>query len=104
MLLPKQFDVPTKFLFVSPSGSNVGSVFVDRVVQDAGDTSFYFGQSCVAILSDSYLLIGARRLERAALGREKPFRYDLNEGQRAPHLPSEFAQKIAMRRTASLCG
>ena len=79
MLSPKQFNVPTKIHFASPEGADVGSVFVDCLVPHPGGISFYFGKSCVAILSESYLLIGPRQLDRSALREEKPFWYDPTE-------------------------
>lgn len=98
MFSPKQFNVPTKIDFVSPRRSVVGSVFVDRVVDHPGGTSFYLGQLCVAILSDSYLLIGTRQLERRALRQEKPFRHGprMKVSQRSPMRSS----KVAVRRIA----
>lgn len=76
MVSPKQFNVPTKIHFASPTDSDVGSVFVDRMVSHLGGTTFYLGKSCVAILSDSGLMIGSRRVDRSALRDEKPFWYD----------------------------
>ena len=76
MLSPKQFDVPTKVHFVSPEGSDVGTVFVDCVVPHDGGTSFYFGKSCVAILGDNYLMIGPRRIDRSALRAIRPYWYE----------------------------
>ena len=76
MVSPKQFDVPTKIHFASPLDSDVGSVFVDRVVLHSGGTDFYFGKSCVAILTESYLMVGPRQVDRSALREKQPFWYD----------------------------
>jgi len=94
----EEFAVPTKFHFVSPTGSDVGSVFVDRVVSHPDSTSFYFGKSCVAILDESHLTIGVRQLERTALRREKPFWFDPNEG--STRTPTERSWRVALRRIA----
>ena len=74
MLSPKAFSIPAKVHFVSPHGADVGSVFVDCLVPHDGGTSFYFGKVCVAILTESYLMIGPRQRKRSSLRREKPFR------------------------------
>jgi len=80
LLSPKQFDLATNIHFVSPEGLDVGScVYADCIVPHPGGTSFYFGRSCVAILSQSYLIISTRQLERSALRNEKPFWYDSAE-------------------------
>ena len=79
LLSPKQFDVATKIHFVSSDGLDVGSVYADCVVPHPGGTSFYFGKACVAILSESYLIIGTRQLERSVLRNAKPFWYDSAE-------------------------
>jgi hypothetical protein len=73
MLSPRQFDVPTKIHFVTPEAQDVGSVYADCIVPHDGATSFYFGQSCVAILGKSYLLIGPRKIHRSALRAVKPY-------------------------------
>jgi hypothetical protein len=78
-LLPKQFDVPIKIHFASPAGLDVGSVFVDRVVPHPEATGFYFGKSCAAFLSDRYLTIGPRQIDRSALSDKKPYWYDPTE-------------------------
>ena len=79
MLSPKQFMVPTKIHSASPSGADVGFVFADCLVPHPEGTSFYFGKSCVAILSERYLMIGPRQLDRSALREEKPYWYDPTE-------------------------
>jgi hypothetical protein len=98
VLSPKQFDVPTKVHFASPTGSDVGSVLVDWVVPHSGGTSFYFGKLCVAILSDSYLMIGPRQLERSALRDEKPFWYDPTE--KGVMLPEGHPLRAVLRAIA----
>ena len=79
MSSPKQFANPTKIHFVSPAGTDVGTVFVDRVAPHPGGASFYLGKMCVAILNESYLMIGPRQIDRSALKRAEPFWYDPNE-------------------------
>jgi hypothetical protein len=76
MVSPKQFNVPTKIHFASLTDSDLGSVFVDRMVHHSGGASFYFGKSLVAILTASYLMIGPRQVDRSALREEQPFWYD----------------------------
>jgi hypothetical protein len=78
-LSPQEFDVPVKIHFVSPAGSDVGSVFVDKVVSHPEGTSFYFGKSRAAFLSDHSLKIGPRRIDRSALRDKDPYWYDPTE-------------------------
>jgi len=80
ILSPKQFDVPVKIHFASPEGSDVGSVFVDRVIPQREGIRFFFGKSSVAVLNDNCLLIGSRQLARVAIRQKKPFWYDFVEG------------------------
>ena len=82
MLSPEQFGIPVKIHFASSAGEDVGSVFADSLAPHAGGISFYFGKSCVALLSESCLLIGTRQLDRGALSSKKPFWYDPAEIQR----------------------
>jgi hypothetical protein len=98
MLSPEVFPIPTKVHFVSPEGLVVGTVFVDCVVPHPGGTSFYFGKICVAILTDSYLMIGPRLRERNALRREKPFWLD--GGQTARKFPLEYSSRAVLGATA----
>ena len=79
MLSSKQFDMPTKIHFASPDGSEIGSIFVDCVMPHPGGTSFYFGQSCVAILTEDYLMIGPRQMDRSGLSEVEPFWSDSTE-------------------------
>jgi len=71
----RKFDTPTKIHFVSPAGADIGAVFADQIVPHSGGTSFYLGKSCVAILSESYLLIGTRQLQHGTFRSDKPFWY-----------------------------
>ena len=80
---PKQFDIPTKVHFLSASGSDVGSVFVDQVVPHDGGARFYFGRSCVATLSDTCLVIGPKQIERSVLSEEKPFWFSADEEEKS---------------------
>ena len=98
MLSPKQFDVPIKIHFASREGSDVGSVFVDKVVPDAEGTIFYFGKTCTAVLSEQNLMIGPRQIDRSALREKKPFWYDPTES--VVMLPVEHPLRAVLRALA----
>ena len=95
MLSPRQFVVFTKVHYASPEGEAVGSVFGDCLVSQPGGISFYSGKSCVAILSESHLMIGPRQVGRSALRKDRPCWYDPTD--KGVMLPAEHPLRTVLR-------